>query len=484
VDLRGIVVDIQEEKGTVIVLTPEGDVREVITNGQQFQLGDTVLFYEKVIEPQKENQWSRRVLRYASATAAAVLLFFASPLQISDLHHLGNLVDPKNVSLGDLIKKNVAYADSDVYIESKSPVKVSVKGQKVVSASALNQPAEILLKDMSWDSNDSIDGFMQSYFEEAEESGYLNPGEPVVISVDTPAPGSEKDALLKKIETVSKKHHVKVVAVAVPDEVVKKAKELGVTPGKLVISLVAKATGQAIPIDKLKTVTVAELINTVPNVVEALPRFTESKLAELVRNISVVSAPTDSQSTETANAESPKSSEPEKPAASDTATQNVASDPQPSDADVTKSPDSTESVKYEPAESEQPQEQPETQPQEESASAVNEQQPEPQTQEEGQTQDNQEQEAQPQDEQAQQDDQAQESQPQENQVQTDPTQEEQAPGQVQEGQPQQNEQPQNDQAQQGEQTQPNDGQAEQPQDKGNSPVAAIFEWVRDVITLG
>lgn len=457
-DLKGIVVDIQDRKGAVIVLTPDGDIVEVLTNGQKFRIGDEILFYEKVIEPKKGVRWNYgRTLRYASGFAAALVLFFANPFSISDLGLGKKLFDQKD-----------AYA-ATMFIESKkSNLKVKVnKDQEVMSAEALNKPTKTVLKGVG-SGDENIDEFLDAYFEEAKESGYLNPNEPIIISVDpAPALGPEKTDLLKKIETVSRENNVTAVAVPVPDTVIKKAVALGVTPGKLVISLVAKATGQVIPLDTLKTATVTELINTVPNVVEVLPTFTETQLAQLAQNATdIISTPEKEDSaTKTATAVN-------QPASNKTETSPTSSttNPQPS-------ADSSEPVKSDPAESAggasssaQPQEQ--TQPQEESAQPTeNEQQPDPQQK----TPENQ----------------TQESQPQENQTQEDQTQEDQAPenqiqDQPQAGQTQQEDQSNKDQGQQNDQGQ--DSQTQDKQTDNNDSdekdpglVATILGSLKDVL---
>lgn len=43
---KGVVADILEDKGAVIVLTPDGDILEVKTPKKTYEIGEQILFYE------------------------------------------------------------------------------------------------------------------------------------------------------------------------------------------------------------------------------------------------------------------------------------------------------------------------------------------------------------------------------------------------------------------------------------------------------
>jgi hypothetical protein len=285
---RGIVVEIQDND-SVIVLTPGGDILEVKTNGKKHEIGDQILFYERV-KTQEEKHWVRRSIRYVAGLAAALLFIFCNPLPLFD-------------SSGG---KEKAYAKSraaNVYIESKSAVKVGVnKHNEVVSVEPLNKPAKRLLKELHWE-GEQVGEFVENYFVAANKVGYLGPEDKAIISVD-PVSKVEKENCTEIIEKeLSQSHFIKendieVVTVTVPDVVIKKANDLRITPGKLIISLIAKATGKEIPVDVLKVAAITELVDTDPILEKALPRFTERQLEKLSQK-AFASTPEDGQPTAT-----------------------------------------------------------------------------------------------------------------------------------------------------------------------------------------
>lgn len=284
---RGIVVEVKDNSD-VIVLTPRGDILEVKTNEKKHQIGDPILFYER-IKNQEEKHWVRRSLRYVAGIAAALLFIFCTPLQLFD-------------SSGEN-EKAYAKPDAHVYIESKSNVKLDVnKRHDVVNVEPLNTPAKRVLNRMHWE-GEQVGEFVKDYFVVAKKTGYLGPEDKVIIVV-APVRSPEKDNTAEIIqEEISqdlflKENGIKAIAVTVPNVVVKKADDLGITPGKFIISLIAKATGKEIPDDVLKVATITELVNTNPIVEKILPTYTVKRLTELVQNV-FASTPEDVQPTTT-----------------------------------------------------------------------------------------------------------------------------------------------------------------------------------------
>lgn len=467
---KGIVAEINLEKGAAIVFTTDGDIVEVQINGQTYNIGDQIFFYE---QPNKAKPYIRsRIFRYVSGLAAALLLFFANPFSISDL-----AIDFSK----KLFDKKDAYA-ATLFVESKkSNLKVGVdREQNVVSVFALNQPTKKVLEDMGSSNergNENINEFLNTYFQEAKRSNELSSDEPVVISVDpTPSLGEKKSDLVKEIQTVSKKHHIQVVAVTVPDEVVKKATALGITPGKLVVALVATIkTGADIPLDKLEKVTVTDLVNTVPDVTQTLSTCTEEQLVQLAKQtLFVVSTPVKEVKPQTSTTTNTKTSNSEikSTVLTTTNTQNIAIDTKSNDqsskgtiADSTNSTqskpvDSNQSMSEESAVAEKTEEQqPETtsQPVDD-----NKQQPtdnNEQSQKTQATQDNQDQ------------GQTQDNSTQEDQTQAD-TQDNQAQDTQDNNQTQDN-QVQSDQTQQAQNNQTSDQQL--------STTVILFNWINKII---
>lgn len=276
---RGVVVEIKDN--TVIVLTPEADIKEVETNGQAFKLGDEILFHEIEIPHNKGMPLGRRVLRYVAGLAAGLLIFFSSPLSISDLGGL---------NLGGLIGGKKAYAAS-VYVESKSNVKANInEDQEVIGVEPLNKPGERVIKGVNWQGK-KIGEFVQTYFAAAKQTGYLGPEDKAVIAIDPVK--SKKDKTIETIQkdinanTFIRDNEIQVFTVTVPDIVVKKANDLGLTPGKFSIYLAAKVSGEKMPLNVVKVDTVTELVDAVPIVAKVLPNCSEEQLAQLVEQNAV-----------------------------------------------------------------------------------------------------------------------------------------------------------------------------------------------------
>jgi hypothetical protein len=269
--LRGVVVNVRDEN--YIVITPEGELLKVKKDGQTFEVGEEILFYER-IKPREGKHWVRsRTLQYTACLAAGLLIFFSSPLSISDL---GGLIGDKN-----------AYAAS-IYIESKSNVKVGINhDHEVISVEPLNDPAKKVLKGIDWNGK-QVGEFMEKYLSAAKQTGYLGPCDKAIISVD-----SANDS--KKVNTIGmlqkhvrqnpfvKGNDIQVFTVTVPDVVVEKAEELGVTPGKFSIYLAATSAGEKIPVGVLKVATITDLVDAAPNVAKVLPNYSEKQVAQLVK---------------------------------------------------------------------------------------------------------------------------------------------------------------------------------------------------------
>jgi hypothetical protein len=268
---RGVVVSVQDEN--YIVITPEGELIKVKKDGQTFEVGEEILFYER-IKPREGKHWMHsRTLQYTACMAAGLVIFFSSPFHISDM--------------GGLIGGKKAYAAS-IYIESKSNVKVGInKDHKVISVEPLNDSAKTVLKKMDW-SGEQVGEFVKKYFSAARQTGYLGPCDKAIISVD-PVNDSEKDnttgVLQKHVRQTPflKDNDIQVFTVTVPDVVVEKAEELGVTPGKFSIYLAATSAGKKIPVDVLKVAPVTDLVDDAPIVAKVLPNYSEKQLAQLVQ---------------------------------------------------------------------------------------------------------------------------------------------------------------------------------------------------------
>jgi hypothetical protein len=268
---RGVVVSVQDE--SYIVITPEGELIKVKKDGQTFEVGEEILFYER-IKPREGKHWLHsRTLQYTACMAAGLLIFFSSPFSISDL--------------GGLISGKKAYAAS-FYIESKSNVKIGINNDhKVISVEPLNDPAKTVLKRMDW-SGEQVGEFVKKYFSAARQTGYLGPCDKAIISVD-PVNDLEKDNTIGVLQKhvrqnpFLKENDIQVFTVTVPDVVVEKAEKLGVTPGKFSIYLAATSAGKKIPADVLKVAPVTDLVDAAPIVAKVLPHYSEKQLAQLVQ---------------------------------------------------------------------------------------------------------------------------------------------------------------------------------------------------------
>lgn len=291
----GEVVDIQTS--SVLVMTPDFDFIEVDTNGQMYEVGEEIVFYEdaetvsateSAVHERGHNTGQRasrkkllysRWIRYLSGLATVLLLFFVGLPTVGSLH--------------DGIKKsagiNRAYAAS-LYVESESNVQIDVDShQRVLRALPIDKQAQDILKDIKV-SNAPLDQFLLTYFKTAEQRGYLKPKDKTIISV-TPNPKKKqaKEKIKETLENIAnsvvlKIRGVKVLTVTVPPIVVEKAKRVGATPGRYLIYLVSLEEGEHVPLETLKNAPVNELVHIAPNsTIAAILNDDEDQLAQLAK---------------------------------------------------------------------------------------------------------------------------------------------------------------------------------------------------------
>lgn len=281
---KGIVVDKLKDENKVIVLMRNGELRKVRPH-RPYEIGEEILFKEEVVLKRVTN-WNR-IFSTASAIAVACSLFFMDIPFISD---------SGNQSIG---VKDV-YASS-IYIESNADVKIDVnKDHKVIKVTPLNKSAKDVLDDLHW-TGEQIDEFINDYFNEMKDEGYLDTHDKAVISVLS-GDKSEVNNTLKEVKKALHKNHflkmdrIKVLTVTLPKKVIEKAENLKLTPAKLSIACIVKSMEKNVPpIPVLKKVTVTDLINKNPIVADVLPKYSEEELAKLVEQVDLLASPETSQ---------------------------------------------------------------------------------------------------------------------------------------------------------------------------------------------
>lgn len=77
-NLKGIVLETDEDRGVSVVMTPDCDFLEVEMNGKNHKIGEEIVFPAPVAK--KKTNWNRVISYTSGAAAAALLLFFTSHL--------------------------------------------------------------------------------------------------------------------------------------------------------------------------------------------------------------------------------------------------------------------------------------------------------------------------------------------------------------------------------------------------------------------
>ncbi len=265
---KGIVVDILNSERKVIVLMPDGDMQKVRPH-RPYDIGEEISFRQE-IEIKKGLNWSR-VIRYASAVCVAFLLIMASIFS-----PVWNVSSPKDV-----------YAD--IFIESKSDVQVKLtKEQEVVEVIPLNKSGTRVASNLDSE-GEPVTEFINDYFEEMKKEGYIGAEDKAIISVVSDDHIKTRDDILRNIrETIEqsdfiKSNEIEVLTVPIPYQTALKAYQLGVTPGKFSIAMIADSVGEenTPSLGMLKLLTVTELVDANPEATKILAGSSEVELVEL-----------------------------------------------------------------------------------------------------------------------------------------------------------------------------------------------------------
>lgn len=265
---KGIVVDILKKERKVIVLMPDGDLQKVRPH-RLYEIGEEISFRQET-ETKKGLGWSRAI-RYASALSVAIILVMASIF-----FPVWNVNSPKDV-----------YAE--IFIESKSDVQVKLsKEQEVVGVIPLNKSGSRVASNLDPEGQ-SVAEFINDYFEEMKNEGYIGAEDKAIISVVSDNHIKTRDGILKNVKEAIdqsdfiKSNEIEVLTVSIPYQTAQKADQLGVTPGKFSIAMIADSVGEENKpsLDILKLLTVTELIDANPEAAKILAGTSEVELVEL-----------------------------------------------------------------------------------------------------------------------------------------------------------------------------------------------------------
>ncbi|MGA8942672.1 MAG: anti-sigma factor domain-containing protein [Thermoactinomyces sp.] len=264
---KGIVVDILKKERKVIVLMPDGDLQKVRPH-RFCKIGEEISFKQDAIAGKWFNQGG--IIRFA-ASGVAILL-----IMTGIFFSVWSTGPAKDV-----------YAE--IFIESKSDVQVKLnKEQEVVKVIPLNKSGTRVVRNLQPE-GEPMDEFINDYFEEMKNEGYIGAEDKAIISVISDEDIKKRDEILAKVkEAIGQSdfiqaNEIEVLTVSIPYQTARKADQLGVTPGKYSIAMIADSVGEGnIPsLGVLKLITVTELVNTNPEAVKILASASEVELVEL-----------------------------------------------------------------------------------------------------------------------------------------------------------------------------------------------------------
>ncbi|MBA4603808.1 anti-sigma factor domain-containing protein [Thermoactinomyces mirandus] len=270
---KGLVVDVLAKERKVIVLMPDGDIQKVKPN-RRYEIGEEISFKQEIVI-RKVLNWGR-VIRYASALSLVLILVFAN-----SLFSIWNSDHPKDV-----------YAE--IFIESKSDAQVKLnKEQEVVEANPLNKPGARVIDNLDHPEGEPVGDFIDDYFEEMKKQGYIGPEDKAIISVVSDDHIKIRDEILRNVkEAINqsnfiKSNEIEVLTVSIPYQTAVKADQLGVTPGKFSLAMIADSVGagNTVPLGILKVMTVTELVDANPEATRILSGTPEVELVELTEQL-------------------------------------------------------------------------------------------------------------------------------------------------------------------------------------------------------
>jgi hypothetical protein len=275
---KGLIMEVKEQD--VIVLTPEGEFRSI---GKQHaiwqQVGDEI-----DVPAQYEVPFiKKKGMRIPSfvAIAASILLLFVSTFSF--------------LNLGEA--EEIGY----VHVDINPSIKLGINNDlEVVRVDALNEDGKKLIDALGDWSSKSVDEFTTEVIDLAEQKGFLQVNHDVLLSSSFVDLESEEryqkklDEVMDKIEenivqasakieqtrtqsTNEKQDHenvqtpekdpIKVHRLLINKELRDEAQEIGVSPGKYSIYLVAVENGVEIDIEDVKKLSVSKLLS-ISNIVE------------------------------------------------------------------------------------------------------------------------------------------------------------------------------------------------------------------------
>ncbi|MCA1031251.1 anti-sigma factor domain-containing protein [Bacillus timonensis] len=217
---KGIVMEVKESY--VVMLTPEGEFLKAKKRDGAYEIGEEISFFplrQAVVEK------SRKRFAFPKFKPAYVSVFAALFLLLSFLPFYQN--------------NNEVYAYMSIDINPSFEMSLDQK-LNVILLEALNEEAiEIIDHIPSWE-NQHVDVVTSEILNESQAQGYLDDGKEVLIT--TVMNHEEDEALsttlkedLKAIVITYEKQNISVTSVESTVEVRERAKEQGVTTGKLLL---------------------------------------------------------------------------------------------------------------------------------------------------------------------------------------------------------------------------------------------------------
>ncbi len=268
---RGLVMDL--DGGKAVVLTPKGEFLRLNRVQPGWEVGREIVF--EWPEPESRPWWVRpwigRPAWLAVAVAAVVMLVFMPGLLAQ-----APAVGPGGPEVTVVEGTIVTYVTVDI----NPSLELGLDAQdRVVSVTDLNEDAGLLTEGLNL-FGQPVDQAVEKLTEAAVEKAFISPGkangviisavpaEPRTAGQIKGAPGSQppRQDLEAKLESATQKALAKrqvtapVSVVPLTPEVRDKAKELGVSAGKLMLWARARDQGVKVPIEEFKGRKLAESI--------------------------------------------------------------------------------------------------------------------------------------------------------------------------------------------------------------------------------
>lgn len=275
---RGVIIEIAEQ--SILVMTTDGEFKQVAKQGRNCQLGEEISFVDTYKKPLIN--W-RAPRPFAIAAASIFCLMIVAVLSFFNEGGSSNRV--------------AAYVTMDI----NPSIEVGIdKIENVVEVRGINDDGIELLKDITFDGL-TLDAFSDLIVQRIELGHYLDSGEADIIIASTVLTKGQKDydielsekVKLKLIDAINKTHTVPsekivVTAITAPQEVRNEAIAQGVSTGKKAVQLLTRNNQKSTSDEELKEKPIQQMIMENGGIAEILPKeriITKEEFKSILKEI-------------------------------------------------------------------------------------------------------------------------------------------------------------------------------------------------------